>query len=224
MTKLILLRHGQSEWNKKNLCTGWINSPLSPEGTAEALKLKLQLAQEKIDIVFVSSLIRAQQTALLSLSDTDKTPILISQNNNNPSWSKLPSNNTQWHDSIPMIEDSRLNERYYGDLQGMNKTTAIDKYGADQVKIWRRSFDTPPPNGESLAMTSKRTIPALKELIIPQLEQQKNVLVVAHGNSLRSIIMHIENTAAKDIDKLEIATAIPIYYQYKLQQFTKISR
>jgi len=220
MSELILLRHGQSVWNKLNLFTGWVNVGLSQQGIEEALAAGTEIQQKHIDIIFVSSLIRAQQTALLCMSNYGKTPILINQSKNNNNWQEI-HNDVVKISTISMIEDSRLNERYYGDLQGMNKQDAIDKYGEEQVHIWRRSFATPPPGGESLSMTCDRTIPALKELIIPELEQGKNILVVAHGNSLRSIMMYAENISEDKISKLEIATGKPIYYKFESGNFKK---
>jgi len=117
---------------------------------------------------------------------------------------------------IPLIKDERLNERHYGDLQGLNKAETAEKHGPEQVHIWRRSFDIPPPGGESLKMNAERTIPYFEEEIIPDLKQGKNVLVSAHGNSLRSIVMHIESISSQDIVSLEIATGTPMFYKYDM--------
>ena len=119
--------------------------------------------------------------------------------------------------NIPVMEDDRLNERHYGDLQGLNKAETAEKHGAEQVHIWRRSFDIPPPGGESLKMNAERTIPYFEEEIVPDLEEGKNVLVSAHGNSLRSIVMHIESISPSEIVSLEIATGAPMFYDYKLE-------
>ena len=119
-------------------------------------------------------------------------------------------------DEVPLIKDERLNERHYGDLQGLNKAETAEKHGPEQVHIWRRSFDIPPPGGESLKMNAERTIPYFEEEIIPDLEQGKNVLVSAHGNSLRSIVMHIESISPQDIVSLEIATGTPMFYEYDM--------
>jgi 2,3-bisphosphoglycerate-dependent phosphoglycerate mutase len=209
MSKLVLLRHGQSVWNKKNLFTGWVNIGLSAEGIEEALHAGQELKSVDIDVIYVSSLIRAQQTAMIAMAKYNKNVILVNQYNEKKEWMD-PKN----IEHITMYEDSRLNERYYGDLQGLNKAETIEKYGKEQVHIWRRSYDTPPPNGESLAMTAERSLPAFYEKIKPQLKAGKNVLVVAHGNSLRSIIMDIEKLSSEEITSYEIPTGKPLYYKY----------
>ena len=221
MPKLVLLRHGQSEFNRLNLFTGWLDVGLSSKGTAEATAAGKDLKDLKIDCIFTSMLIRAQQTAMLFMAESNNSPAIIATKTEYQQDSitvDIPDGYT------PIIADWRLNERHYGKLQALNKQATIEKYGKEQVAIWRRSFDTPPPEGESLAMTLKRTIPAMQELILPQLTADKTVLVVAHGNSLRSIIMHIENIAEEDIVSLEIATAVPIIYNYDTASslFTKL--
>ena len=190
MTMLVLIRHGQSVWNAANRFTGWTDVELSEKGEIEAADAGLQLADVRFDVVHTSGLIRAQRTA----------EIVISKN--------TVSGN------IPTRVDERLNERHYGDLQGLNKAETAEIHGADQVHIWRRSFDVPPPGGESLEMTAERTIPYFVEEIIPDLESGKNVLVAAHGNSLRSIVMHIEGISPEEITSLEIPTGIPMFYRF----------
>ena len=185
MAFLILIRHGQSTWNAANLFTGWENVELSEKGILEAKKAAKFLSKFDFDSVFTSELIRAQKTA----------EIIIQGN----SHSKPKST----------IFDMRLNERHYGDLQGMNKDDARKKFGEEQVHIWRRSFEIPPPNGESLKMTAERTLPCFDELILPELKMNKNVLVSAHGNSLRSIVMRLENIDESSIVNLEIPTGVP---------------
>jgi len=150
------------------------------------------------DVVHTSALMRAQRTAEI-----------IIQNN------KISKN-------VPVYKDNRLNERNYGSLQGLNKTETAEKYGAEQVHIWRRSFDIAPPDGESLKMTAERTLPYFKEDILKHLNEGKNVLISAHGNSLRSIVMHIENISKENIVKLEIQTGMPRTYEYQNNIFTKI--
>ncbi|MEE3003304.1 MAG: histidine phosphatase family protein [Pseudomonadota bacterium] len=216
MGELILLRHGQSVWNKENLFTGWVNIGLSEQGIQEALAAGNEIQNTALDYVFVSSLIRAQQTAMLALANYPRHATLIPQNKENSAWQD--SDNSEL---LPVYEDWRLNERYYGDLQGLNKQETIDKYGKEQVHIWRRSFDTPPPNGESLAMTAARTLPQFKENILPKLAEDKNILIVAHGNSLRSIIMEIEGLSASEITAHEIPTGKPIFYKYLKGKFQK---
>tara|TARA_B100000530_G_C15786994_1_gene420036 strand:- start:96 stop:695 length:600 start_codon:yes stop_codon:yes gene_type:complete len=190
MTILVLIRHGQSVWNATNRFTGWTDVELSEKGEIEAATAGEQLADVRFDVVHTSALIRAQRTA----------EIVMSKN--------LGSG------EIPTKQDERLNERHYGDLQGLNKAETAEIHGAEQVHIWRRSFDVPPPGGESLEMTAERTIPYFVEEIIPDLGSGMNVLVAAHGNSLRSIVMYIEAISPEDITSLEIPTGVPMYYKF----------
>lgn len=192
MGRLILIRHGQSVWNAENRFTGWTDVELSEKGVREAEMAGDLLSEIRFDAIHTSGLIRAQRTATIIMSRNSAS------------------------DEIPLIKDERLNERHYGDLQGLNKAETAEKHGPEQVHIWRRSFDIPPPGGESLKMNAERTIPYFEEEIIPDLEQGKNVLVSAHGNSLRSIVMHIESISPQDIVSLEIATGTPMFYEYDM--------
>ena len=190
MTELVLIRHGQSVWNAANRFTGWTDVELSEKGEIEAATAGEQLADVRFDVVHTSALIRAQRTAEIVMS------------------------NNRVSGEIPTRKDERLNERHYGDLQGLNKAETAEIHGTEQVHIWRRSFDVPPPSGESLEMTADRTIPYFVEEIIPDLESGMNVLVAAHGNSLRSIVMHIEGISPEDITSLGIPTGIPLHYEF----------
>jgi len=192
MPKLVLIRHGQSVWNAENRFTGWTDVDLSDKGVLEAEAAGDSLAEIRFDVVHTSGLRRAQRTA----------EIIIGRNTHSS--------------GVPVFRDERLNERHYGDLQGLNKAETAEIHGADQVHIWRRSFDVPPPGGESLKMNAERTIPYFEEEILPDLDEGKNVLVSAHGNSLRSIVMHIESISPEDIVSLEIATGTPRFYDYDL--------
>lgn len=216
MVKLILLRHGQSVWNKKNLFTGWVDVPLSKEGIEEALAAGEKISHIPIDVIFVSSLIRAQTTAVLAMSvhNEGKTPcVLHSGEKKLEEWAEIYSEEAK-KNCIPIIHAWQLNERMYGKLQGLNKQETIEKFGAEQVKIWRRSYDVAPPGGESLAMTAERAIPYFKEMVLPYLSQNKNVLISAHGNSLRAIVMYLENLSKEEVLELELATGIPLFYDY----------
>ena len=215
MSLLILLRHGQSMWNAMNVFTGWVDVPLSEKGINEAIATGKQIADIKIDCVYTSTLVRAKQTAMLALSQqsSGNVPIMISADPTICDKSQI-HNETMIENSIPTYSDWRLNDRFYGDLQGKNKAETAEKYGTEQVKIWRRSFDVPPPNGESLKMTCERTLPCLAEKIQPQLDLGKTLLVSAHGNSLRSIVMEIEGLNEEQVLKLEIATGEPLFYHY----------
>ena len=191
MARLILVRHGQSVWNASNRFTGWTDVGLSEQGVEEAEDAGRQLAGIRIDVVHTSDLVRAQRTAEIIMRH----------------------NETQ--EDVPTKYDWRLNERHYGALQGLNKAETAEQHGAEQVHIWRRSFDVAPPEGESLEMTAERTIPYFTEEILPDLVSGKNVLVSAHGNSLRSIVMHIDGISPEDIVSLEIPTGEPIHYSYE---------
>ena len=210
--KLILMRHGQSEWNKKNLFTGWVDIPLSMEGIQEALRAGQKIADIPVDIIFISSLVRAQTTAMLAMSEHKggKVPVIMHEGEGKlEEWAKI-YNPAAAETVIPVYKSWQLNERMYGRLQGLNKQETIDKYGADQVKIWRRSYDVAPPEGESLAMTAARAVPYFKEKVLPFLKAGKNVLISAHGNSLRAIVMHLMNLTKEEVLELELATGEPL--------------
>jgi 2,3-bisphosphoglycerate-dependent phosphoglycerate mutase len=187
MSILALLRHGQSLWNLENRFTGWIDVPLTEKGRAEAKAAGEVLADLKFDVAYTSMLSRAQETLDLALAGRDARP--------------------------PVIRDAALNERHYGDLQGLNKADTAQRYGEAQVKVWRRSYDVPPPNGESLEMTAKRTLPFYDRAIGGDLRQGKNVLVVAHGNSIRSIVMKLDALSPEQVVALELETGVPWVYE-----------
>jgi len=191
MPRLILVRHGQSVWNASNRFTGWTDVDLSDQGVEEAEEAGRELSAIRIDVVHTSDLVRAQRTAEIIMRHNEAS------------------------DGVPTKYDWRLNERHYGALQGLNKAETAEKHGAEQVHVWRRSFDVAPPEGESLEMTAERTIPYFTEEIVQDLADDKSVLVSAHGNSLRSIVMHIEGISPEDIVSLEIPTGEPIHYNYE---------
>lgn len=220
MAKLILMRHGKSLWNQLNLFTGWVDIPLSEEGIQEALDGGLLIKDEPIDIVFTSTLIRAQMTAMLALlhHSSGKVPVMVHERDE---WDKIYSEKTL-KETLPVISASELNERMYGELQGLNKQEMKEHYGEDQVQIWRRSFDVAPPGGESLKMTAERTLPYFEQAIVPCLKEGKNVFIAAHGNSLRSILMSIDNLSPEQVVGLEIATGFPMIYTFEEGRFTKL--
>lgn len=187
MPKLILVRHGQSLWNLEDRFTGWVDVPLTPLGEQEALNAGMKLKGMQIDVAYTSTLQRAQHTLKNILSSMGV--------------------------EVPTIRDEALNERHYGDLQGLNKARTAEKFGADQVKIWRRSFDVPPPSGESLKDTAARTLPFFDRCILGDIAQGKNVLVVAHGNSNRSIVMQLDQLTREQVLELNLGTAIPVVYE-----------
>ena len=220
MSQLILLRHGQSDWNKKNLFAGWVNIPLTEEGVNEALLAGEEIKNIPLDAIFVSNLIRAQATAMLAMTKhaSGKTTVMVPKENELKDRMKSFGVDIE-SECIPMYDAWQLNERYYGELQGRNRQEVAEQYGAEQVKIWRRSYDVPPPNGESLQMTAERTLPYFKEKILPYLEKGKNVLIVAHGNSLRSIVMFLENFTREEVLAFDLLTGKPRYYTYDNGEF-----
>ncbi len=222
MAQLVLIRHGESVWNKKNVFTGWVDVPLSPNGITEAINAGIQLADIAFDTVFTSVQVRSIETAMIALAQnkSDKTPVVVHTEGKMKEWTTIYSNEMA-QSIIPVHHDWHLNERYYGELQGKNKTETAQKYSPEQVHLWRRSYDVPPPAGECLKDTAERTIPFFKEEILPLLEQGKNILVSAHGNSLRSIVMYIENLTKEQVLELEIPTGKPMFYQVNGKKITK---
>ncbi len=189
MPKLILLRHGESQWNLENRFTGWVDIPLTPRGEEEARIAGEHLRDIPIDKVYTSVLQRAMNTAKIALTAAGKP-------------------------DLPTERDQALNERHYGDLQGLNKAETAEKFGDEQVKIWRRSYDVPPPGekGESLKDTAARTLPYFQAHIMPDIKAGKNVLIVAHGNSLRSIVMDLDQLTREQVLELNIPTGVPLVY------------
>jgi 2,3-bisphosphoglycerate-dependent phosphoglycerate mutase len=187
---LVLVRHGQSEWNLKNLFTGWKDPDLTEQGVSEAKEAgrKLKAQGLSFDVAFTSDLTRAQHTLKLMLAEIGQT-------------------------GLPTTQDLALNERDYGDLSGLNKDDARKKWGEDQVLIWRRSYDVPPPGGESLKDTLARTLPYYVKEILPGVLNGKRTLVAAHGNSLRALIMVLEKLTPEQILKRELATGAPVIYR-----------
>ena len=229
------MRHGQSMWNAAKLFTGWVDVPLTKKGIDEAIQGGREIADIPIDEVYVSTLIRAQMTAMLALSqhNSGKTPVFqypipengignVSENEEKMiNWSQVNAEQGE-QNILPVHVSWQLNERMYGDLQGLNKDSTREKYGAEQVHIWRRSYDVPPPNGESLELTAQRTLPYLQSEILPKLESGKNIFIAAHGNSLRSIIMDLENLSREEVLSLEVPTGVPIIYQYEDSKWIRL--
>ncbi|RLM80924.1 hypothetical protein C2845_PM12G27270 [Panicum miliaceum] len=197
---LILIRHGESLWNEKNLFTGCVDVPLTPKGVEEAIEAGKRICNIPVDVIYTSSLIRAQMTAMLAMMQhrRKKVPIIVhNESEQAHKWSQIYSEETK-KQSIPVITAWQLNERMYGELQGLNKQETADRFGKEQVHEWRRSYDIPPPNGESLEMCAERAVAYFKDQIIPQLVAGKHVMIAAHGNSLRSIIMHLDKLTSQE--------------------------
>lgn len=188
MATLVLVRHGQSQWNLENKFTGWVDVDLTPKGEEEAKAAGQKLKGVKFDKAFTSDLKRAQRTLQIILNEINQT-------------------------KLPIEKDKALNERHYGDLQGLNKAETAKKYGDEQVHIWRRSYDIAPPNGESLKDTAARTLPYFNSKIMAEIKGGKNILVAAHGNSLRSIVMDLEKLTKEQVLELNLETGVPIIYE-----------
>lgn len=218
MGYLILVRHGESRWNIANRFTGWVDVPLSENGIYEALMAAKKLEGLRFDVAFTSELTRATETLLLILAKQDYTGVFQHKEGRRRLWSKHTS---LGRNEIPLFHDEALNERYYGKLQGMNKDAARRKFGKEQVFIWRRSYDVHPPGGECLHDTYKRTVPYFQRTIMPHVRKGKNVLVSAHGNSLRAIIKYLDTISDEQIPHLELPTGQPIIYHWKRGKLVK---
>jgi 2,3-bisphosphoglycerate-dependent phosphoglycerate mutase len=188
MARLILLRHGESQWNLENRFTGWVDVPLSPRGIQEAKDAGEKLRRFTFDRAFTSVLARANETLRLVLDTIGQT-------------------------GIPIEKDKALNERMYGELQGLNKDETVKKYGEAQVKIWRRSYDVRPPGGESLKDTAERVLPYYEQTIKPYVLNGDTILVAAHGNSLRALIMELEQLSREQVLELNVPTGAPLLYE-----------
>jgi 2,3-bisphosphoglycerate-dependent phosphoglycerate mutase len=188
MGRLVLLRHGESQWNLENRFTGWVDVPLSPRGMQEAKNAGEKLRPYRFDRAFTSVLQRANDTLRLVLEVVGQT-------------------------GIPTEKDKALNERMYGELQGLNKAETAKKYGEEQVKIWRRSYDVRPPGGESLRDTAERVLPYYHKAIKPHVLAGETVLIAAHGNSLRALVMELEHLSKEQVLELNIPTGAPLLYE-----------
>ena len=191
---LVILRHGESTWNELNLFTGWHDVPLTERGKREAAQAGTTMREEGLhfDVAHTSVLTRAVVTCYLTLEELGQV----------------------W---LPLQRHWRLNERHYGGLQGLDKKQTADQYGLDQVKIWRRSYDIPPPNGKALKNTAERTLPFFERCILDDIKQGKNVLVVAHGNSNRSIVMMLDNLSKEEVLELNLDTGVPLVYDLTVE-------
>ncbi|WP_461097657.1 2,3-bisphosphoglycerate-dependent phosphoglycerate mutase [Spirosoma luteolum] len=189
MALFVIVRHGQSQWNLENRFTGSVDTPLTDQGRQEARQAGDRLRNDRFSIGFTSVLNRAIETMALILAETGQT-------------------------DLPIERDAALNERMYGDLQGMHKAEAEQHFGADQVFRWRRGYVDQPPHGESLADTRQRVVPYFQTAILPHLQQNENVLVVAHGNSLRALLMELENLSPDAIEQVELMTGVPHQYDF----------
>jgi 2,3-bisphosphoglycerate-dependent phosphoglycerate mutase len=188
MGKIVLLRHGESQWNLENRFTGWVDIPLTDKGREEARRAGVLIKNIPFDRGFTSVLIRAIESLQIALRAAEQP-------------------------NVPVEKDAALNERMYGDLQGLNKDETAQKFGAEQVHLWRRSYDVRPPGGESLKDTAERTLPYFHKKIMPFAVEGKNILVCAHGNSLRSIVMELDHLTKEQVLELNLATGVPVVYE-----------
>ena len=188
MKHVVLIRHGESQWNLENRFTGWVDVPLSPKGEQEAREAGEKVRAFRFDHAFTSVLTRAIRTLEIVLD-------VIGQ------------------PGLPVEQNQALNERMYGELQGLNKTETVEKYGEAQVKVWRRSYDVRPPGGESLQDTAERVLPYYRERLWPRLATGETLLVVAHGNSLRALVMHLDRLSREEVLELNIPTGAPLLYE-----------
>jgi len=214
VSRLFLVRHGQSIWNLQNRFTGWVDVSLSPQGVKEAQQAAALLAGERFDVAFTSALLRAQDTLYEILKCNRYCQQYVRVHEKSSEWYEhfVPTEGDA--NELRIYVSEKLNERYYGDLQGLNKDWARKRFGEKRVHLWRRSYDVPPPNGESLKMTAERTIPYYREKIVPHLRRGEHVLVSAHGNSLRSIVMYIERMTPSQIVEYELETGSPHLYEF----------
>lgn len=189
MARLILLRHGESQWNLENRFTGWVDVPLSAKGVEEAKQAGEKLRGFTFDRAFSSVLARANETLRIVLEVLGQT-------------------------NIPIEKDKALNERMYGDLQGLNKAETAKKYGDAQVKIWRRSYDVKPPGGESLKDTAERAVPYYEKMVKPHLLKGETIIIAAHGNSLRALVMELDQLSKEEVLELNIPTGVPLLYEF----------
>lgn len=189
MARLVLLRHGESQWNLENRFTGWVDVPLSAKGVEEAKQAGEKLRGFTFDRAFSSVLARANETLRIVLEVLGQT-------------------------NIPIEKDKALNERMYGDLQGLNKAETAKKYGDAQVKIWRRSYDVKPPGGESLKDTAERALPYYQKMIKPHLVKGETIIIAAHGNSLRALVMELDQLSKEEVLELNIPTGVPLLYEF----------
>ena len=216
MNYLVLVRHGDSFWNKEgyNCFTGWVDVANLPSGIEKLVKAGKILSDFKFDIAFTSELYRGIETALtvLSYNKVSGTPIILHENDTISKWSVFY--HKDFKKFVPVVKSWKLNERYYGKLQGMNKDKARRKFGEEKVFLWRRSYEIAPPKGESLKDVEKRVVSYFEKEVIHYLKKGKNVLLGAHGNSLRALVKRLDGISPEGVRKLEIKKGIPLFYKY----------
>lgn len=222
MSILVLVRHGESRWNECNRFQGWVDVPLSENGVREAEHCAKHCKEFDFSAAYTSALVRAQETLLLILAQQGRTGIF--QHDHDPRYSKWVKTSNHCGDGdIPIFETQTMNERYYGDLQGMEKIEAEKKYGKSKLLVWRRGYEERPPNGESLKEVFERVHPYFMKHVQPRLKRGETVLLSGHGNTLRSIIMHLEHITEEDIAFVDLPGARPLVYEFTRGKYKRIA-
>jgi len=218
MSYLILVRHGESRWNLSNKFTGWVDVPLSKKGVKEAAAAAKELKNIKVDQAFTSHLERAHETLTIILSQQEMTGIFLHHGGKKEKWYTCDSYSERTE--ILAHSTRELNERYYGALQGLNKSAVRKKYGKEKVLLWRRGYSVRPPGGESIEDVYKRAIPVFRKRVMPLLAEGKNIIIVSHGNVMRTILKYIEDIPAELIPHIDLPSAEPIIYRYSKRGFS----
>lgn len=223
MSRLILIRHGESMWNKADLFTGWVDVPLSEKGIQDAIAAGHAIRNIPFDRAFTSTLIRAQETLAIAMAShaSGKTAVFLHPDNPKLNDWEAIYGEKALNQIIPVHISWHLNERMYGQLQGLNKAETRKEFGDEQVKTWRRSYAAAPPEGESLKTCAARTLPYFDREVLPCLQRGENILIVAHGNSLRSIIMSLDQLSEEEVIHLELTLGEPIQYTYESGKFLR---
>ena len=221
MGLLVLVRHGESRWNSDNKFTGWVDVPLSDRGIDEAKRCAVHCRKYAFDQAFTSRLQRAHETLQIILSAQDRTGI-VQHVGINPKYRPWIKRSNAFDGDLPVHTTEDLNERYYGQLQGMNKLEAEKQFGADSVFLWRRSYTEHPPQGESLREAFERIMPYFKRHVFPCVKRGCHVLIVAHGNTLRAVIKHLEKLSGEEIADVDLPEAHPIVYRYTKSTWRRI--
>ena len=224
MNYLVLVRHGDSFWNEEgyNCFTGWVDVANLPSGIEKLIKAGKLLSNFRFDIAFTSELYRGIETALtiLSYNQVSGTPIIIHSKDKISKWSRYY--HTDFKKFVPVIKSWHLNERYYGELQGMNKDKARRVYGKEQVFLWRRSYEISPPEGENLKEAEKRVVYFFNRKVMPEIREGKNVLIGAHGNSLRALVRKLDKISEQDVKNLQIEKGKPLFYRFRKGELQRI--
>jgi 2,3-bisphosphoglycerate-dependent phosphoglycerate mutase len=221
MNRLVLLRHGHSRWNLSNKFSGWADIPLSDKGIKEAQDAAKKLKGINFDIAFTSDLERAHQTLTIVLAQQKRTGIFHHKGEKKYYWPF--DDHIADPEEVPIHPHKEINERHYGDLTGLHKDAAREKYGEEQVYLWRRSFTVRPPKGESLEDVYKRVVPFFQKVVMPYIRKKHNVIISAHGNTLRALMMYLEGIEAEAVPRLELPPGVPLIYEYQRKKLKRVT-